>query len=301
MVNKALTPTTHVVYDRARDQYCSFVCNHLNRQDPFPASVDLLMLFLAHYYEKGMAASTVRTYVSTLSYYHRINDMPDPTQVFIVKKCLQGYSRSRVSVDCRKPITLAELRKIVLSLTHTTNSHFLRVMLKAMYLLAFHALLRIGEFTLKTSSKVTSILKRTNVNFQFGASSSLPTHLEVFLSGYKHSHGHSTTLLIQSNVDTLLCPVKALWTYLSICNSIDGPLFTFMDGSLVTCSFFTKQLNLSLQWAGLDTKMFKSHSFRIGYATTAASQGISDDVITRIGRWKSSAMKDYVLLPVLKL
>lgn len=76
-----------------------------------------------------------------------MNSFSDPAQSFVVKKCIQGYQKTRGQSDSRKPITTSILRKLIASLSHTTNSYFIRVLLTAMYLLAFHALLRVGEFT----------------------------------------------------------------------------------------------------------------------------------------------------------
>ena len=48
------------------------------------------------------------------------------------------------------------------------------------------------------------------------------------------------------------------------------------------------------QLAGFDQKRIKSHSFRIGAATTAAGLGFSEDQITRMGRWRSEAVQKYI-------
>ena len=41
--------------------------------------------------------------------------------------------------------------------------------------------------------------------------------------------------------------------------------------------------------AGLVDKDYAGHSFRIGVATTVASQGLQDSLIKTLGRWESSA------------
>ena len=167
LVDKALSPATHRTYDRAVQQYVAFIENVFNKTvSAFPASSRNVMLFIANCYDSNFAASTVLTYVSALSFFHRKRNWADPTQNFLVKKCLQGYQKDRPSADKRKPITINILLKIIESLSHTTGSHFTRILLKAMYLLAFHAMLRVGEFTCKSLDS-TPILKVEDVNFKF--------------------------------------------------------------------------------------------------------------------------------------
>jgi hypothetical protein len=53
-------------------------------------------------------------------------------------------------------------------------------------------------------------------------------------------------------------------------------------------------LQLYLTFAGLNLKNYKSHSFRIGAATTAWAKGFSEEQIQQIGRWNSEAFKKYI-------
>lgn len=296
MINNALASSTQKTYQRAIQQYTDFINSHFTGEQPFPASEKKVILFIAFCFESDFAASTVLTYISALSYYHKMNSFSDPAQSFVVKKCIQGYQKSRGQSDTRKPITTPILRKLIASLSHTTNSYFIRVLLTAMYLLAFHALLRVGEFTY--SKHKQGIIQVSNVKFIY-KNASVPVAFELFISGYKHSQGRTTTLLIEQDTESELCPVKALWHYFKLRSPSSGPLFSFMDNSPVSRAFFIQHLQLSLTWAGCSTKSYKSHSFRIGRATSLASQGLSDDNISRLGRWSSSAVKNYIRVPVL--
>lgn len=74
-----------------------------------------------------------------------------------------------------------------------------------------------------------------------------------------------------------------------------------MDGSPVSRQFFTEQLRLALSFCGLDTIKYQSHSFRIGAATLAAASGSSDIQIQNMGRLESSAFKEYIRIPTLKM
>ncbi|XP_074657153.1 uncharacterized protein LOC141910317 [Tubulanus polymorphus] len=45
---------------------------------------------------------------------------------------------------------------------------------------------------------------------------------------------------------------------------------------------------------GFDVASYTSHSFRIGAATNAATNGVPEPVIRELGRWKSDAFKRYI-------
>ena len=63
------------------------------------------------------------------------------------------------------------------------------------------------------------------------------------------------------------------YTDFSARGATPGPLFCFADGSPVKTSQFTQQLQQALNFCGLDSTKYKSHSFRIGAASLAAENG----------------------------
>ena len=42
-------------------------------------------------YAAGYATSTVNNYVSSIGYFHRLSDVPDPTKVGHILELLKGY------------------------------------------------------------------------------------------------------------------------------------------------------------------------------------------------------------------
>jgi hypothetical protein len=178
-------------------------------------------------------------------------------------------------------------------------------LLKAMYLLAFHAFLRVRDVTGPLPPK-GNILRLNNIKFVFDASL-IPTAVEIHMSQFKHSYGKHTSILHaqENKLQKDLCPVKALWDYLQLRTVKDigsfKPLFSFMDELPLSRQFVTSQLRFSLSYLGLCWEHYKGHSFRIGAATRAASMNIPEDKIQQMGRWYSKAFKKYIRIPTLKI
>jgi hypothetical protein len=84
--------------------------------------------------------------------------------------------------------------------------------------------------------------------------------------------------------------------YLKVRQGRLGPLFCHVSGKLSTSYQFSSVLNKTLKAKGLEGGNYKSHSFRIGTATTCtfAKQGVSDADIHAVGRWSSKAYQTYI-------
>lgn len=73
----------------------------------------------AYLYSSQFSASTISSHISAFSYVHKLLGLPDPSQMFIVKKLLRGCHKMERSVDSRLPITRDILKKIINALPHT--------------------------------------------------------------------------------------------------------------------------------------------------------------------------------------
>ena len=78
------------------------------------------------------------------------------------------------------------------------------------------------------------------------------------------------------------------------------PLFCHFNGHAVTRSQFSALLCMACLILDVDASKYRSHSFRIGAATLASSNGVSDDEIRTCGRWSSDSktFKRYIRIPV---
>ena len=85
--------------------------------------------------------------------------------------------------------------------------------------------------------------------------------------------------------------------YIYIGGSTSGPLFLLSDGTPLHRQWLTSSIQSILAAAGVPG-CYTGHSFRIGAATSAASDGLPDHLIKTLGRWSSDAYQLYIHTPV---
>ena len=158
-----------------------------------------------------------------------------------------------------------------------------------MFLLSFHAFLRVGEITSSGRSNPNpNLLQRSQVCI-------CPNTYVVSIAFLRYKHSKSLIpfklAISPSKSGPLLA--KRLAAYLSIRGSLPGPLFMMNNGP-VSNYYFTSQLKRCIQIAGLDSSQFKSHSFRIGAATTSILSGATQEQLRQMGRWNSDAFRKYI-------
>ena len=204
-----------------------------------------------------------------------------------MKIIMIGICKQTQKPDVRLPITIDILRKLMTTL-HLVflDNKYLATMLKAMFSVAFHAFLRVGEISISPTAKHT---------IEIGQVIPSSSMYKIILKSFKHAiSGQCTTIELHRSDG-----IKHLAAYLEIRPKVGGPLFVFPDGIAISKNFFNCCLRKSLKFIGLSSGNYKSHSFRIGSATHSASLGASDDLIMRMGRWKSNAFLRYIRLPSL--
>lgn len=234
--------------------------------------------------------------VAAIAFANKLYNAQNPLQHFIITKMLEGGRKAGAQPDTRRPITLSILHRLTAALTIVHKDQYTILLLKAMFLTAFHAFLRVGELTVRSrgdNSGHTLQAADCTVNFAAGR----PTSVSLKLMSSKHKQSTPSYITIPAN-HTPNCPAHALHEYLKLARPRRGALFQFSNGQPVTRQFFQAQLHKALQAAGIDTSLFKTHSFRIGAATEAVtSLGLPDHEIQRLGRWSSNAFRSYIRTP----
>jgi len=261
----------------------------------WPVPVSHLISFVSFLSIKGLALNSVRLYTTSISVLHKLSDMDDNSSHFIVTKLLDGFRRSRPGQGrTREPITFPLLEKIISKLPLICNSIYETCLFKAAFTLAFFGFLRIGEFALTTKSAQHKLLQLADVKI----TSTLPPVAKVRVRFSKTDQlGRGTTLQISANVDGQLCPVQSLIDFMSQRGEHAGQFFCHFDKSPLTRYQVQSILKRALTSLGFTGAHFNTHSFRIGSATTAAGNSISEDQLKVMGRWNSAAYKAYIRIP----
>lgn len=151
--------------------------------------------------------------------------------------------------------------------------------------------------TITAGSSSTDLLSLRQVFFLKDSADSI-MGIKLSMRNYKHSDTSRPTDIIVYK-DKPVCSVTLLLDYLTARGPDAGSLFCWSNNTAITRSYFTQCLSQALSFSGLDTKVYRSHSFRIGAASWAAAKGMSDAQIRTFGRWKSTAFLRYIRTPSL--
>lgn len=285
----SLAPSTQKAYLHSMDIFVKFRENH-GFSDVWPIPLDDLTSFIVYMFRKKLSHSTVSGYISGLSYFNKINNLEDNTQKFVVRKLIEGIKRlgGPNQKDTRLPITRDILEKLLRSLAVICKNGYETKLFMASFSLAFHGFMRVGEITVDCKNKQMHTVKFENIKL-------CDARLEVLLTSSKTDQfGSGTTIVISKQKNKNVCPVQIMANFIKVRPPYLGPLFCHFDGSPLTRYQFSALLKRSLSVIGIENNGFKSHSFRIGMATTCALEGISDEQIKEMGRWKSQAFLRYI-------
>ena len=137
------------------------LCVGLSTQ--LPASVAIVLLFIAYLHAGGKAPSSIVSIVSVFAYFHKVNGFADPSKGFIVAKVLAGARNIGSVPDVRLPVILPVLTHLVLALPTVFTSRCKCLMFHAMMVLAFKAYLQVGEMVPRSRSKLQGYLHMGDV------------------------------------------------------------------------------------------------------------------------------------------
>ena len=125
-LESSLPSATRKLYQRVWAVFTEFYTHYFSSACPsLPFICASLALLISYLNARKLGPETVTSYLSGISYVHKIADVHDPTKIFVIQKLLRAISRSK-SADIKMPIARSVLHhEMVRSLQRTNSSAFL--------------------------------------------------------------------------------------------------------------------------------------------------------------------------------
>ena len=282
LMSNILSPSTVRTYQKSWYIFKKMTQNVFSEDVSLPISVSSVTYFITYlhvYY--NLAPSTIRTHLSGLSFVHKMKNIYDPVLTAPVNKLLKSLSNKDQRRDVRLPITRSLLKKLVNALYSLQYGCYDMALYKCMFLLAWHACLRLPEFTASVGN--LHCLKLSNFHKVRDEEGNLIS-FQINFTSFKHKMGHYPALSIEPyHRDPTLCAFTALKIYLQFRGSTPGPLFLWNSQLPVTRSGFTRLLKQCVKVVDPAMVGCTSHSFRIGRATQALEDNMSVEKLIQLG------------------
>ena len=289
LTQAALAPASAAAYERSWHRLRAFL--QLEPTAPlFPATTAQVADFIGACFADGCGAAALASHCSAIAYGHRIRGLVDPTADFRVRKLLAGARRLRPSWDSRTALTLSDLDRLCQATGWLGLPPVDAAAYRAVFSLAFFAMLRPGE-VLKGGAPSHTIRLQHIVMARDRLSLTVPTS--------KTSAAPFCTELV-ARPDLQSCPVRALRDYLQLRPPGRPEDYVFVSSTArpLTTRSLTSTMRQAGRAARLDVSSLSGHCFRISGATYGAQCGMSELQLREAGRWSSSAVRGYLRRPV---
>ena len=266
---------------------------HLDRRPK--AWEDRTSLYCAYLVERGVKSTTIRSYISAIKHILITDKYEWDDNRIMVNVISRACKLSNDRVTIRFPIHIGLLETMLFEMERLYSKQpYLLIMFKALFLVAYYGLMRIGEIT-----QSRHVLKACNVF--------LGTNKKKFLlilnSSKMHTMADEPQLIKISQLDENskfkrnFCPFTALEVYRKMRGEYldeNEQFFIFSDRSPVKPEMVRNLLKRLLKRLNLNSDLYNCQSFHIGRATDMAKYGIAIDIIKHLGRWKSNAVYNYL-------
>lgn len=260
--------------------------------NPTELDICLWIVFLS---KKQLSYHTIRSYVYTLAAEIRLRGGPNfivPNGSWFIHITLEYFARELGTSPriTRRPLTLSELRSI-LDISDLTDHNTL--VFCTMLAVGIFCLLRIGELCYTKSRGKPKFIANRDIIIKHDR---ILIHLHRTKTDQR---GIGTIKTITNIKHNSINPFNLIWALkFSKPNKTKDtdPFFLTSTNRPVTVSMLTAFIRSKMQiirpnipaheWSGI--------SIRKGGATTAMRARVPDNVIEKLGHWKSSAYKSYI-------
>ena len=112
LLSAALAPSSHVQYERAWKVLLQFL-TLIGVSSCLPILIPVLLLFVAYLHWANYSPASITSFMSAISFFHKVNMLPDPASSFLINKAIAGARNISAVADVRLPITPAILYKLI--------------------------------------------------------------------------------------------------------------------------------------------------------------------------------------------
>ena len=258
LLQSSLSASSRKLYSRAWVVFSDFYQRFQYGNVTLPVSTAGIAMFVSFLCAKGLAPATITSYLSAISYVHKIKGVFDPTKAFLIEKLMVAVGR-RSQADIRLPISRPLLYELIRALAYTNSSAYQRSLYSAMFAIAFYGFFRVGELTCKTRNVSSTVLQLNQLTL-----TKLDHHVtavKIVISKFKHNTSNRPfTVLIEHEPSEPFCPIRLLTEFLQKRGVRQGPLFAFADMDAVLTSQFNAELRRALIFCGLDISRYKKQA-----------------------------------------
>lgn len=273
------------LYNKVKNIFLDFHMHYFKDQISFPVCEYRALTFVSFLHKQGYAGSTIMTFLSGLGHFHRLHGHTPPLLYYSVNKIVSALVKSNPK-DSRLPITSPILHEMLNVLNLLPISTYDKILYSAVLLLAFHACLRISEFSVVGKDN-PHVLKLSNILMS-------DAYIVINFVSFKHANQSARVVIKKELSSSQYCPVDILKQYLAVRPKAGAFLFVRKGGIPLSRQDFNVMFKTLLEKAGIPHKNFSSHSLRIGGATNALLKGYSVSQIQHLGRWRSNAFMRYL-------
>ena len=276
----------------------------------FPLSENQVLVFIAWMIERGLAASTMESYMAGIRQTHLASGVCLPIlrtplikQILEGKKHLDSISKRLQQKPVRLPVTPDIMKLLKGEIKDSALEPESKLLLWSVATLAFAGAFRIHELLARNESAFDPLftllsadisIKSININKE------KVQILQVRIKSEKADRVGADTIVDVYQSGGPLCPLKAFnkWALLRKCWGKTMPAFMDRDGRPLTGVKFNGYLKSFLgKYFNYKRGSISSHSFRAGITSLVAKLGFTEEEIQALGRWSSQAYTSYIKLP----
>ena len=267
-------------------------------------------LFCTYLVDKGTQSSTIRSYISAIKHMLKMDGYHWSDNDLLLSSLTRACKVINDTYHQRRPITKTILEIMLFELERLFSKDlYLEVIYKAVFIVAYYGLFRIGELAADTGAYSSNhAVKACNVHLgknkdkilfvlytsKTHGKESLPQKVKISANRSKQC---GSSQKAKKPGQSHFCPFKVFCDYMVLrggYESAEEQLFIFRNKVPLNPSQVRLVLKTCLDRVGLNANLFDCHSFRAGRTTDLVKLGYSIEQVQRLGRWKSNAVFRYI-------